>query len=81
MEGNFGNTFKTLMDSLGVLAAVDHSLLPNDIIVESFQSVDNYISTSNHTSFIVKKFCFSLKLEMFLSVFIMPFLILKSDRC
>lgn len=56
MEGNFGNTFKALMDSLDVLAALDHSLLPNDIILESFKIVDNYFSTYNNTSFIVKKF-------------------------
>lgn len=81
MEGNFGNTFKALMDSLDVLAALDHSLLPNDIILESFKIVDNYFSTSNNTSFIVKKFCFSLKLEIFLPVFMIPLLMLRWDRC
>lgn len=80
MDGNFGNTSKPLMDSLDELPTFDHRLLPNDIFTEIFKNVGNYISTSNKTSLMVKKFCFSLKREIFLAMFMMPLFMLNWDR-
>ena len=80
MDGNFGNTSKPLMDSLDELPILDHRLLPNDIFTEVFKNVGNYISTSNKTSLMVRKFCFSLKREIFLAMFMMPLFMLNWDR-